>query len=69
MSEYKKYVSILNETSDKVNTMWRDSNGTKFSNVFLNPLISKLSNLDWSVDRMISETDDAIRTIRKYKEE
>lgn len=68
MSEYKKYIQILEETSKNVGSMWKDSNGNKFSTVFLNPVIDKLSNIDWNVDRLINEADDAIEILRMYKE-
>lgn len=68
MSEYKKYIQVLEETSKNVGSMWKDSNGNKFSTVFLNPVIDKLSNIDWNVDRLINEADDAIEILRMYKE-
>ena len=68
MSEYRKYVSVLEETPKNVNSMWKDSNGNKFSTVFLNPIINKLSNIDWNVDRLINDADDAIEILRRYKE-
>ena len=68
MSEYRKYVSILNETSENVTSMWKDLNGNKFSTVFLNPIISKVSNIDLDVDRLLSETNDAFEKIQRYKE-
>lgn len=68
MSEYKKYIQVLEETSKNIGSMWKDSNGNKFSTVFLNPVIDKLSNIDWNVDRLINEADDAIEILRMYKE-
>lgn len=68
MSEYKKYIQVLEETSKNVGSMWKDSNGNKFSTVFLNPVIDKLSNIDWNVDRLINEADEAIEILRMYKE-
>lgn len=69
MSEYRKYIERLTETSSKVSSMWQDSNGVKFSNVFLNPMIEKLSNIDWSIDQMCSEVEEAMELLRTYKEE
>lgn len=68
MSEYRNYISILNETTRNVNSMWKDSNGEKFLTVFLNPVIDRLSNIDWSIDRLLNETDDAIEILRRYEE-